>query len=320
MEHLCLEKFHTNCQMTKRADNTEQEEKRNDMIKWLKLIRIQHWIKNFLVFVPLFFSGQIMKPSLVYITCIAFLTFNCIASEIYIFNDLNDIENDRKHPIKKNRPLASGAVSIDSAKILIVCLGVIIIAMTGVLYYLTANMMVIVLPVVYIFLNVLYSQGLKNVAIIDVLILVSGFFIRTFLGAVVVDVKMSDWLYFLIIFGAFYLGFGKRRNEIMKQGDVSRVVLKDYTKEFLDKNMYVCLGLAIMFYSLWCIDGATVSRIGNSYMIYTVPIVAVIMFMYSLDIEKDSFGDPVDVILSDKIILLLIGVYCLLIFAILYVL
>ena len=119
--------------------------------------------------------------------------------------------------------------------------------------------------------------------------------------------------------GSFYLGFGKRRNEIIKQGDKSRDVLKKYNKEFLDKFMYVCLILAIVFYSLWCIDAATINRIGNNYMIWTIPLLLIIFMKYSLNVESDSFGDPVDVILNDKVLIALVSIFALIMFGILYI-
>ena len=106
--------------------------------------------------------------------------------------------------------------------------------------------------------------------IIDVVILVSGFVLRVMYGGIVVNVEVSKFLYLMVIFGSFYLGFGKRRNEILKNGDKSRRVLSYYNKEFLDKNMYVCLALAIVSYSLWCVDPSTISRIGNDYLFMTI--------------------------------------------------
>ena len=120
--------------------------------------------------------------------------------------------------------------------------------------------------------------------------------------------------------GAFYLGFGKRRNETMIQGDKSRDVLKKYNKEFLDKFMYVCLILAIVFYSLWCIDATTIERVGNNYMIWTIPLLLILTMKYSLNIEGDSFGDPVDVILNDRVLIVLVFLLAISMIGILYVL
>jgi hypothetical protein len=122
----------------------------------------------------------------------------------------------------------------------------------------------------------------------------------------------------MIIFVSFYFGFGKRRNEMIKQGSSSRAVLKYYTKEFLDKNMYVCLTLAIVSYSLWCVDPINISKIGGNLLIWSIPFVVIIFLLYSLNIEGDSYGDPIDVVLSDKILLTSIALYGLFMFFILY--
>ena len=169
-------------------------------------------------------------------------------------------------------------------------------------------------------INIAYSLGLKKVPILDVTILMIGFIIRLVYGAQIANIEISNWLYLTIMTGAFYMGFGKRRNEIRKQGDKSREVLKKYNKEFLDKFMYVCLILIVVFYCLWCIDINTISRIGNSYIIWTVPLVLIILMKYSLDIEMDSFGDPVDVIINDKILIALSIIYSISFIAILYLL
>ena len=178
----------------------------------------------------------------------------------------------------------------------------------------------IALELLYLVINIAYSYGFKKIPILDVTILMFGFIIRLMYGAQITNIEISNWLYLTIMTGAFYMGFGKRRNEIKKQGDKSREVLKKYNKEFLDKFMYVCLILIVVFYCLWCIDINTISRIGNGYIIWTVPLVLIILMKYSLDIEMDSFGDPVDVITNDKILISLSIFYAISFVVILYIL
>ena len=231
------------------------------------------------------------------------------------------MEKDKKHPIKKKRPLASGIISIKTARIIEVVLLLIDIVMIGVLWYMGMHSVgVFIIPFIYLILNIFYSKGLKNVLIVDVVILVSGFVFRVMYGGVVTAVEVSKYLYLMIIFGSFYLGFGKRRNEIIKNSTNSRKVLKLYNKDFLDKNMYVCLGLAIISYALWCLDPSTIMRIGNDYIFWTIPLVMIIFQLYSLDIEKDSHGDPIEIVLSNKKLLTTIIIYILIIGGILYLL
>jgi hypothetical protein len=128
-------------------------------------------------------------------------------------------------------------------------------------------------------------------------------------GGIVTNVTVSKYLYLMIIFGAYFLAFGKRRNEMIKNGTKSRKSLKLYNKDFLDKNMYVMLSLAIVSYTLWCVDKETITRIGKDNIYWTIPIVILILEMYSLNIEKDSNGDPIEVILESKMLLVTIFIY-----------
>lgn len=289
------------------------------MKDYIKLIRVKHWLKNGLVFLPLFFSLNLFNWNMVLTCLIAFICFSLSASVVYVINDINDVDKDRKHPVKKNRPLASGAISIKMAYVTIAVLVALIAISSSYLFYLNHNGMVFGIPLIYIFVNILYSLGLKNVPIIDVVILVSGFVMRVMYGGVVIDVAVSKFLYLMVIFGAFFLGFGKRRNEIIKNGKKSRSVLALYNKEFLDKNMYVSLVLSVVSYSLWCVDVSTVNRVGNDYLFWTIPIIMVVFQLYSLDIEGDSHGDPIEVILSNKILIAVILIYMLTLFMILYI-
>ena len=290
------------------------------MNKYIKLIRMKHWLKNFLVFLPIFFSLNLFNINYIMLTTLAFIVFCFTSSIVYILNDLSDIEKDRLHPVKKFRPLASGEISKKKAYIVIGILAAVIAAIMIYFYSITSNIFVILIPLIYIVLNILYSKKLKHVPIIDVVILVSGFVLRVMYGGVAINVEVSKFLYLMIIFGSFYLGFGKRRNEILKNGDKSRKVLSLYNKEFLDKNMYVCLGLAIVSYSLWCVDPTTIERIGNDYLFWTIPIVMVILQLYSLNIEGNSHGDPIEVVLSDKKLIAVVVLYIIVMGGLLYIL
>ncbi len=292
---------------------------------YIKMMRIKHYVKNGLIFLPILFSGQITNITKILACIIGFISFSFLSSVVYTINDLKDVEKDKNHPIKKNRPIASGNVTKKEAIIFIIFLLLLIIILDLCLCKIgTLNIKYIAISIIfeifYLILNVAYSFGLKNIPILDVVILASGFVIRLLYGAFITEIEISNWLYLTVMAGSFYMGFGKRRNEVIKQGSVSRDVLKKYNKEFLDKFIYVCLILCIVFYSLWCIDLKTIERVGNSYMIWTIPLVLIIFMKYSLDIEGDSFGDPIDVILSDKALLILVSILALAIIGILYIL
>ena len=271
---------------------------------YLKLMRIKHYLKNFLILFPLIFSGNLFKVDYLSKSIIGVIIFSLTSSIIYILNDIKDINQDKLHEKKKFRPLASGAVSIKEAIFLIILLlgiNVILLIIFKIDYF------SLILLSSYLILNIAYSLGLKNIAILDIVILMSGFLIRVLYGATIIDVPVSNWLYLTIMSMAFYLALGKRRNETIKSNNTTRLVLKDYNKEFLDKNMYMSLTLAIVFYSLWTVD----PRINNPYLIWTVPLLIVICMRYNLIVEGDSYGDPVEVITNDIFMIILAIVYAL---------
>lgn len=285
-------------------------------MKYLKMMRVHHWTKNMLVFLPLIFSEQLFQFDQMLLCVYAFLAFSLLSSAVYIFNDIMDVENDRQHSIKCKRPIASGEVSIKQAWITTVILSVMTIAVT--IFALPLNSFCWVFLVIHLVFNVAYSAGLKNHPIIDVVILASGFVIRTLFGSLVTGIVTSNWLYLTVLSMSFYLVFGKRRNEKRQQKEDTRKVLKLYSYEFLDKFMHLFLGLTITFYSLWTIGFPTNPGTTSNLLVWTVPLVVIICMKYSLNLEGNSEGDPVDVILSDKLLLGLIGLYVLIIMGIIY--
>lgn len=275
-----------------------------------KLVRVKHYLKNVLILLPLFFSGNVFSEKLI-TAVIAFFVFCFISSSIYVLNDLCDCEKDRNHPKKKNRPIASGAISKKEA---VVIFAVCIAAGIGLCFLTGLRISSFSYPLIYFFINVIYSFKLKHVPIVDIALLTSGFFIRVLYGGAVIDVAVSSWLYLTIVSIAFYLVLGKRKKELDRHSEgETRKVLKAYTPEFLDKFMNVCLTLAIVFYSLWVKD------LENNVMIWTVPLVIIIAMKYSLDVNNpDSDGDPVDVILSDIPLIIMLAVYAVVTAAVLY--
>ena len=286
----------------------------------LKLIRIKHWLKNVIIFMPLFFSKTGFTSKNIYVVIFGFLAFSLIASIVYIINDIKDVNLDKKHQVKKNRPIASGRLSINVAIFIAILLFIIGSSICIYLYTLSNKISCILIPAVYLILNILYSFKFKNIPILDIVILSSGFLFRLLFGGAILSIAVSKYLSLTITFGAFYLGFGKRRNEILKNGNSSRKVLQYYNKEFLDKNMYVALTLAMVFYTLWTVDPITISSINNNYLIWTVPFVLIIFQTYSLDIEGNSQGDPIEVVLSNKFLIVLILLYITSLVGIIYIL
>ncbi|MDD2519293.1 MAG: decaprenyl-phosphate phosphoribosyltransferase [Bacilli bacterium] len=277
------------------------------MKNYIKLMRPKHYLKNFLILLPLVFSGRLFNWTSLVSSLLGFLSFSLAASIVYIINDICDREKDRLHEKKKGRPIASGKISVKNAVVFAIVLMLVSIALnylatTKVTQYSYAFI------IIYICLNIAYSFGMKNIPLVDITILVSGFLIRVLYGASIIGVSVSNWLYLTIISMSFYLSLGKRRNEIIKSGTDTRKVLKYYSREFLDKNMYMCLAITIVFYSLWCVDPTTIAKIGDI-IIWTVPLVILICMKYSMNVESDSHGDPIDVVFEDKVLLILILLY-----------
>ena len=287
------------------------------MKEYIKLARFKHCIKNVFILLPLFFGHKLFDLRSAAECVLGFFAFTLLSSVIYIINDINDAENDRKHPKKRLRPIASGKISIKSGIIYACFLG--ICAAVCTYFACLQNPVSVVFLLVYFTLNCFYSFGLKNYPIADVTILASGFLLRLLFGASIVEIEVSSWLYLTVLSLSFYLGLGKRRNELKRQSDSSRKVLKYYSYEFLDKMMYMFMAIALVFYSLWCADPLTVSEISPNRLVWTVPVIILILMRYSYIVEGDSDGDPAEVILHDKPLILLGAFYAVMMTLLVYI-
>lgn len=258
-------------------------------------------------FVSILFDRNLFNFPILVRVIAGFAIFSLLSSVVYIINDIRDIEADRQHEVKRNRPIASGAVSIPHACIVAAILAVIAITIHIVFGFSFSALLVMIL---YFAINLGYSLGLKNVPFLDITILVCGFFLRVLYGAVIIDSTVSKWVQLAVIALSFYLGLGKRRNELKKTGGAkTRRVLEWYSYAFLDKFMYLCLTLAIAFYALWSADAEIIAKYGTDKLVWTVPMVILLMMKYSADVESNSYSDPVDVILHDKMLIVLSAIY-----------
>lgn len=270
------------------------------MKKYLQLIRVKHWIKNILIFIPLICSGLLTYNNLLFCVC-GFFAFNFASSFIYIINDIKDIEKDKLHPRKKERPLASGKIKKKTAIINAILIVILAITINSVIMKSIFNIPLIFL-IAYIIINIFYSFGFKNIAIMDIVLLAAGFVLRIYYGASVIGIEVSNWLFLTIMSASLFLGLGKRKKELINNKE-SRKVLKEYNEAFLDKFQYLCLTLTIVFYSLWTIEQDI------KYLSFTIPILIIIFMKYSLNIEKNNEGDPTTILYQDKILLLLCFIY-----------
>ncbi len=213
---------------------------------WFKLLRPVHWAKNIIIFVPLIFSLNIFEWEYIWQTIVAFTSFSLIASTVYIINDYQDIERDRKHPKKKFRPLASGTISKPLAIITILVLAS---TSLGLGLLLPSKFLFVILA--YFILNVGYSFGLKHIVIVDLLIVAACYVLRVYAGAKAIDVPTTSWLLFITFFLALFMITGKRHTELVTQGTNSRPVLESYTSEFLSMIMGISATGVMVFYALY---------------------------------------------------------------------
>lgn len=279
------------------------------MLPVLKLLRPHHWIKNGLIFLPLVFGGRLTNAADFAVTAAGALCFCFLASAVYVMNDLADMESDRLHEVKKFRPLAARTVSEKTAKALFALLMLSAFGGAAVLKNGTAA----ALLAAYFLVNLAYSRGAKKIPVLDIVLLVSGFIVRLFYGAALIDEEVSPWLYMTVMTMACYLALGKRRNDLL--AGESKGVLKFYTPAFLDKYMTVCQTLTIAFYALWAMSPSVLHSVGT---IWTVPLVIVICMKYGLNAETQKYADPVDVLLSDKVLCGLVALYGLVMLGLLY--
>lgn len=279
------------------------------MKEYIRLLRPKHIIKNILVVLPLVFSGRLLEPAALRQTICAFAAFCALASLIYIINDIRDADRDRQHPTKRSRPIASGAIPVSHALAEAAVLAAVILALGLWCPFSFKSWLCLG---AYFILNLGYSLGLKNVPILDIAILVSGFLLRVLFGSAVTGIVISGWLYLTVTSVSFYLGLGKRRGELRLTQESTRRVLRYYTYEFLDKNMQMCLALSIVFYSLWSVGTETTG------LMWTVPLVICICLRYSMTVEGSSDGDPVEVIYQDKVLMAMAAVFAAVTLALLY--
>ena len=270
------------------------------VFQYLHLLRIKHYIKNVLIYVPLFFSGQILNKDKFGSATLGTIVFCIGCSLVYVINDIKDVEKDKRHPEKCKRPIAAGAITKRSAYVLCVILVILIL---GILFFTQIKWQAGALLTIYIVINLGYSFGLKNVPILDVAILSFGFLLRVVYGGIVGGVIVSVWLYLTVIAFSFYLGLGKRRNELRKiKSSETRKVIEQYSDEFLDRNMYMCMALGLVFYSSWAVEKS------RNFM-WSIPLVLIICMKYNLILEQDSEGDPVSTLFASKSLMVMAAVY-----------
>jgi 4-hydroxybenzoate polyprenyltransferase len=270
------------------------------MNAYLKLARPKQWTKNLLVFAGLIFSQNYFSPSHWFESIQMFVIFSLIASGIYAFNDFFDIENDRQHPVKKDRPLASGHLNASNAIIFAIFLIII-----GLIWSWYMNQWTFILMVAYVVMMLAYSIKLKQVLLLDVFIIATGFSLRAVVGAAVIEVEISKWFIFCIFSIGLMLALIKRRQELARLDsnlDKSRLSLKNAPPLFVwDLWITMISAITIVSYTLYTFDPDTVAKIGSQKLMYTSPIVLFAMLRYHIGVFVHNRGeDPTEAILGDR--------------------
>ena len=270
-----------------------------DISSVIKLMRPHQYIKNCFIFLPLFFAAQITNTVLLLNATVAFLAFSLTASAIYVLNDYHDVEEDRQHPKKKNRPLASGAITKPQALLIMVLLFVAGMALISLVSY---TAMVIILA--YVTMNIAYSFHLKHVAILDVTIIAIGFVLRIFVGSAVTDIPLSMWIIIMTFLLALFMALAKRRDDVLiylDTGKKMRRAIDGYNLQFLDTAMAIMASVVIVSYTIYTTSADVIARVQSEYFYLTAlfVIVGVMRYLQITFVEKDS-GSPTGIVLKDR--------------------
>ncbi len=267
----------------------------------VKLARPHQYIKNLFIFLPLFFALKIGDLPLLLNTALAFIAFSMAASGVYILNDYLDIEDDKRHPKKKYRPLASGAVSKRQGVLLMTSfiVGAIVLVCC-------VSMDVAYVLIAYVMMNFAYSMKLKHIAILDVNIIAIGFVLRLYAGSFITDTKLSVWIIVITFLLALFLALAKRRDDVLlfeKTGTKARKVIDGYNLQFLDISMAIMAAVVIVSYVLYTTSVDVIARVGSDYLFVTAffVILGILRYLQISFVLKNS-GSPTKIVLSDTFI------------------
>jgi 4-hydroxybenzoate polyprenyltransferase len=287
------------------------------LLALLKTMRPRQWPKNVFVLAALVFDRQLAHGPALVKSLAGFFVFCLISSTVYIINDIADVEADRQHPIKRNRPIASGKLSVRAA---IIATAIILIVCFPIAYLLSEEFAIVAL--VYVLINLAYSKLLKHVPLIDVLIIAAGFVLRVAAGVSLIRVeRFSPWLYVVTTLFALYVGFGKRRAELALLADGSnntRRVLEGYSLPFLDQLITIVSSTTIIAYSLYTFSAPNLPT--NHVMMLTIPFVlyGVFRYLYLIQIKNEG-GAPEELLLTDRPLQLTIALWGLAILLVFYI-
>jgi len=271
---------------------------KNLFLSLVRLIRPHQYVKNLFIFAPLFFSGALLDLNIAIQGGYVFISFSLLASSVYIFNDIMDVDQDRAHPSKKNRPIASGQVSV----LLSVCVMLVFLLLAFLLaFFISANLLYI--ATLYILINILYSFKLKHYPIIDVSIIALGFVLRVFAGSTLLESSPSIWIVLMTYLLALFLAFAKRRDDVLlsNNGLHVRKSIDGYNLDFVNAAMIIVASVTIVSYILYTISDSVQIRLDSDYLYLTVffVITGILRYLQITFVENNS-GSPTKVVLRDR--------------------
>ena len=269
------------------------------MREYLKLLRPHQYIKNVFIFTPLFFALKITDVNLLLQTFIAFIAFSLVASSVYIFNDWFDIEEDRNHPRKKSRPLASGTVPTKNAVLLLIFLFTLGL---GISFFVNSKISYLILT--YFILNILYTLKLKHISIIDIFIVSTGFVIRLFVGSQVANIPLSFWIIIMTFLLAIFISLAKRRDEVLiysHSGNKTRTIVDGYNLKFLDTSMMIMASVIIVAYIMYTVSADIIVKMHSDKLYFTVVFVILGLMRYlQITFVENKSGSPTEIVLKDS--------------------
>jgi 4-hydroxybenzoate polyprenyltransferase len=283
----------------------------------IKLIRVKQWVKNLFVFIPSFFAGRLFDLVQLQYLALGALAFSFVASSIYIVNDYQDRHLDRLHPKKKFRPIASGEVNGVTAWILVV-----IFSLSGLLIAGMLNMVFLYILISYFVLNLGYSFGLKNIPILDLFIVATGFLLRVYSGGVIANLEITHWLSLMILLLSLFLIIAKRRDDMVIQkrtGEIVRKSSQAYNLQFINSCLSLISAVTIVAYMMYTVSPEVTKRFESNYLfITTIFVIAGIMRYLQITFVEKKSGSPTTVLLKDKFILFTILSWILSFYVIIY--
>jgi decaprenyl-phosphate phosphoribosyltransferase len=287
------------------------------MKAYIQLIRPKDWAKNLFLFIPLFFAGQFFNGNLLLQLLQGFLCFSLVASSIYIINDYRDIEDDKIHPVKRTRPLASGTVSKPFG--ILIALLFLVAGFTGA--WLIRDKFVFILAI-YFLLNLAYSFGLKNIPILDIIIIAIGFVLRVKAGAVIAKVGLSEWLTIMVFLLALFMAIAKRRDDVLlkiSSGNDMRKAVKGYNLDFINTALSLICAVMIVAYFMYTTSPEIIERLQTYRLYYTCLFVLAGIFRYlQLIYVQQESQSPTNILYKDRFIQVTILLWVISFYMILY--